>query len=107
MRSPRPTPTCWRGGISDTMAAPLTRKEPTMTQTNQPSRRNLIAAGALGAVALAAVPTMAAESIEGVVKSGKINHSVCKWCYGKIPLAEFLPAIKKMGLKAIDLIEPK
>ena len=35
---------------------------------------------------------------------GNIKHSVCKWCYGSIPLDEFAIAIKKMGINAIDLI---
>lgn len=35
---------------------------------------------------------------------GNIKHSVCKWCYGSIPLDEFAIAIKKMGFNAIDLI---
>ena len=35
---------------------------------------------------------------------GNIKHSVCKWCYGSIPLDEFVIAIKKMGINAIDLI---
>lgn len=35
---------------------------------------------------------------------GNIKHSVCKWCYDSIPLDEFAPAIKKMGITAIDLI---
>lgn len=35
---------------------------------------------------------------------GNIKHSVCKWCYGSIPLDEFATTIKKMGINAIDLI---
>lgn len=35
---------------------------------------------------------------------GNIKHSVCKWCYGSIPLDEFATAIIKMGINAIDLI---
>ncbi len=38
---------------------------------------------------------------------GNINHSVCKWCYGSIPLEEFCVAAKKMGISAVDLIGPK
>jgi hydroxypyruvate isomerase len=37
---------------------------------------------------------------------GHINHSVCKWCYGKIPLDEFCAAAKGMGITSIDLIAP-
>ena len=36
---------------------------------------------------------------------GAINHSVCRWCYEDIPFEEFCIAVKKMGLKSIDLLE--
>jgi len=38
---------------------------------------------------------------------GNINHSVCKWCFSQIPLEEFAPAVKLMGITGIDLIGPK
>ena len=38
---------------------------------------------------------------------GKINHSVCRWCFGSVPLEEFAAAVKKMGIYAIDLVGPK
>jgi hydroxypyruvate isomerase len=38
------------------------------------------------------------------ILKGNIKHSVCKWCYSSIPLDEFIPAIKKIGLNAVDLI---
>ncbi|HXH98758.1 MAG TPA: TIM barrel protein [Sphingobacteriaceae bacterium] len=38
---------------------------------------------------------------------GNINHSVCKWCYPDIKLPEFCAAVKRMGIKAIDLVGPK
>ena len=37
----------------------------------------------------------------------KINHSVCKWCFSKIPLEEFAVKVKAMGITGIDLIGPK
>ncbi len=37
---------------------------------------------------------------------GNVNHSVCKWCYGKIPLDEMSAAAKKMGIKSIELLGP-
>ena len=37
---------------------------------------------------------------------GHINHSVCKWCYGKIPLEDFCKAAKEIGLKSIELLDP-
>jgi hydroxypyruvate isomerase len=38
---------------------------------------------------------------------GKINHSVCKWCFSQIPLEEFAVNVKAMGIKGIDLIGPR
>ncbi len=37
---------------------------------------------------------------------GRINHSVCKWCYGKIPLEDFCKSVKEMGITGIDLLGP-
>lgn len=36
-----------------------------------------------------------------------INHSVCQWCFGDIPLENFLKTLNDLGIKAIDLIGPK
>src|SRR5688572_13636743 len=36
---------------------------------------------------------------------GRINHSVCKWCYDKIPLEEFCQAGKEMGLQSVELLK--
>ena len=38
--------------------------------------------------------------------AGNINHSACRWCYNDIPLEEFCISAKKLGLVAIDLLEP-
>ncbi len=37
---------------------------------------------------------------------GNINHSVCRWCYRKIPLQELAQKGRDIGLKAIDLLKP-
>jgi hydroxypyruvate isomerase len=39
-------------------------------------------------------------------RKGRIRQSVCKWCFGKIPLETFAPACAAMGLRAIELVEP-
>jgi hydroxypyruvate isomerase len=36
----------------------------------------------------------------------RINHSVCKWCYDKIPLEDLCIAGGEMGLKSIELLMP-
>ena len=37
---------------------------------------------------------------------GRIHHSVCRWCYGKVELDDLCKAGKEMGLVAIDLLNP-
>src|SRR3972149_9466367 len=44
------------------------------------------------------------NDVEQVVKNGRINQSVCKWCYKDIPLNELCAAAKKMGLKSVELL---
>jgi hydroxypyruvate isomerase len=48
----------------------------------------------------------AAQTTLGPALNGKINHSVCKWCYSKIPLEEFAQECQKIGLKSIELLGP-
>ena len=70
------------------------------------SRRNALKSIATGAVAASLAHRLAAaESVGGGALKGRINHSVCKWCYGKIPLEEFCQAAKAMGLKSVELLE--
>ncbi|HEV7350840.1 hydroxypyruvate isomerase family protein [Telluribacter sp.] len=38
---------------------------------------------------------------------GKINHSVCHWCYNKIPLDDFCREAKAMGISSVELLGPK
>ena len=47
----------------------------------------------------------AAEAAIDSHLKGRINHSVCKWCYGSIPLEEFCQAGKKIGLQSVELLE--
>lgn len=37
---------------------------------------------------------------------GRVKHSVCKWCYGDIPLDEFCKAVSEMGMHSVELIGP-
>jgi len=48
----------------------------------------------------------ASDNALGPELKGKINHSVCKWCYGKIPLDTFAQECKKIGIKSIELLGP-
>lgn len=72
------------------------------------SRRSALGRISGGAAALAAAnlaPGIRAAETDSL--KGRVNHSVCKWCYGKIPLEEFCQAGKTMGLQSVELLEVK
>jgi hydroxypyruvate isomerase len=73
------------------------------------SRRSAIGkvAGSAAALSLAASFTQrlsAADDAGGTKLKGNINHSACRWCYGKYSLDDLCKAGKEMGLKSIDLL---
>lgn len=50
------------------------------------------------------VGTKILEDGVSIASKGNINHSVCRWCYGKIPWEEFIEGVKTIdGLKSIEL----
>ena len=65
------------------------------------SRRNLIKKIAAGSVAAAVshpLLALASENMKDIKLKGNINHSVCQWTYGFMPLEELCAEVKKMGL---------
>lgn len=73
------------------------------------SRRSAIRKVTGGTVALATAASLsrrlqAADEAVGSKLKYRINHSVCKWCYGSIPLEEFCQAGKKIGLQSVELL---
>ena len=75
------------------------------------SRRSALRkiAGSTAAVAVAAnlSQRLSAANAAAPQLKGHVNHSVCKWCYDKIPLEEFCQAGKEMGLQSVELLEVK
>ena len=59
---------------------------------------------AISAAASLAHRLEAADDAAGAALKGRINHSVCKWCYGKIPLEDLCRAGKSIGLQSIELL---
>jgi hydroxypyruvate isomerase len=47
------------------------------------------------------------RSMERVVKNGRINQALSRWCFGDVPFEQLCEAAAKMGLKGIDLLPPK
>ncbi len=75
---------------------------------NQNSRRAALqkmggAGLALATASLAHRVNAAENSMETTLK-GKINHSVCRWCYGDTPLDDLCKAAKAMGITSIELL---
>ncbi len=71
------------------------------------TRRSALRQLGTGALAAGAVsvlePGAAAAPATGPLK-GRIHHSVCKWCYGDIPLEKFCAAAKEIGLESVELL---
>jgi hydroxypyruvate isomerase len=76
------------------------------------SRRSALARAAAGVAAASVASSLservrAADVAAGASLKGRINHSVCKWCYAKIPLEDLCVAGKEMGLQSVELLEVK
>lgn len=54
-----------------------------------------------------ACQTQADDKLSPARLKGHVNHSVCRWCYRKIPFDQFCKAAAAMGIKGIDLLGPK
>lgn len=67
-----------------------------------------LASGAAVTVTATAISNrlIAAENQLEAALKGKINHSVCRWCYSVIPLEDLCKAAKKIGLQSIELLAP-
>jgi len=76
------------------------------------TRRSAIAKLASGAILATATGSLlknlgAAESAPGPghdALKGRVNHSVCKWCYAKIPLDTMCEAARRIGLQSVELL---
>ncbi|TWU33034.1 hydroxypyruvate isomerase family protein [Novipirellula artificiosorum] len=74
------------------------------------NRRSFVSVSAKTAAA-AAVATSLQTRLEAEDKvaeavGGRINHSVCKWCYGSVPMEDLCVAGKAFGLQSIELLKP-
>lgn len=79
---------------------------------SNPSRRDAIKNIMIGTAAVSALSSFHSNAKSENKNSkmslkGNINHAVCRWCYGSIPMEEFCKATSEMGIKAIDLVGPE
>ena len=79
------------------MSLPVTRRK---------ALQSLLGGAAVAGVAASLHSRLsAADASSGL--QGRINHSVCKWCYPKISLEDLCAAGKQMGLASIELVPPE
>jgi hydroxypyruvate isomerase len=65
------------------------------------SRRQAMTTGSI----LALAP--AVHAFESTPSKGNLKQSVCRWCYGKIPLEKLAEECKKIGYPSIEILPPK
>lgn len=75
------------------------------------SRRNVLktmvaASGAIAGMSVSGRISAAEAALPSHLK-GKVNHSVCRWCYNSIPLEDLCKAAKDIGLTSIELVGPE
>jgi len=73
--------------------------------TNSAITRRAVFKRVLAAPILASLPAVL-DAEHQAVRKNRINQSVCRWCYPKIPLDELCVAAARMGLTGIDLLGP-
>ena len=66
------------------------------------NRRQALVGAAAGIAALRLSETATLAATQGQVK-----QSVCRWCYGSIPLAELAAEARRLGYRSVELLDPK
>lgn len=57
-----------------------------------------------------ALPLIAAAATSAKaepVAAGRLKQSLCRWCYSKVPIEDLCQAAVKLGIQAVDLVDPK
>jgi hydroxypyruvate isomerase len=100
-------PACLREAWSGSSIGDAMMSAPALT------RREALAT--LAGAALAAVPLVRAASAPTsptampsapAPSSGRLHHSVCRWCYPGIPLGTLAIAAHDLGVESIELLDP-
>ena len=71
------------------------------------SRRSAFQKTASISVAMAAMSRFTQTVHSASSRKGNVNHSVCRWCYDKIPLDQLCSAASEMGIESVELQGPK
>jgi len=71
------------------------------------SRRSAFKKTAAAGAAMLAMSRFTETVHAATSRKGNVNHSVCRWCYDKIPLEDLCRASKEMGIESVELQGPK
>jgi hydroxypyruvate isomerase len=61
----------------------------------------------LPAAGIVAATFQSARAQDGKQLKGRLNQSVCRWCYNGIPIDDLARESARLGLKSMDLVEAK
>lgn len=69
------------------------------------TRRDVLGAAGVAAAGIG-LPAIVKAADKRGAKKGRINQSVCKWCYRKVSFEDLAAHSAKIGLKGLDLASP-
>ena len=77
------------------------------TSSRRSALKNILGGATLASAPMTLTEVFAAsDKALGPELKGRINQSVCRWCYSKIPLEDLCREAKAMGIKSIELLGP-
>jgi hydroxypyruvate isomerase len=68
------------------------------------SRRSVLGKIAVGASALLPLTSFRYNADVQQKLKGRINHSVCRWCFNQVPLEQLADYAKSIGIKSVELL---
>ena len=77
-----------------------------MTDAKRFDRRSVVKVAGVGALTALGGPLTNLRAAETAGAGDKITQSVCRWCYGKIPLEKLAAEAKRIGYQSIELVTP-
>jgi hydroxypyruvate isomerase len=78
-----------------------------MSRTGRWDRRTIVKAAGAGMVAALGAPLTQVRADQAPAVKGNLKQSVCRWCYGDIPLAKLAAEAKRIGYQSIELVTPQ
>lgn len=79
-----------------------------MKKTRRKTLKTLAGTAAAGAMTPFITKNYIPQKISAPLKlKGRINHSICRWCYNDFSLEELCETVRDLGLKSIDLTGPE